>query len=220
MAEKAEIVICGAGIAGVTTAYHLSVLHGIRDIMLVDERPPLSLTSDKSTECYRNWWPGPGEAMVALMNRSIDILERLADESGNVFHLNRRGYLYATGDADRIAEMLTTAQEPARLGAGALRVHSGQADDPPYIPSPPEGYRDLPDGADLILDGSLIRRHFPYITDSTAAVLYVRRAGWFSAQQLGTYLLAQARARGVRLVAGKVCEVSISDNRVQSIHPG
>ena len=34
---------------------------------------PLSLTSDKSTECYRNWWPGPGDAMVRLMNRSIDL---------------------------------------------------------------------------------------------------------------------------------------------------
>src|SRR5256886_11256899 len=37
-------------------------------------RSPLSLTSDKSTECYRNWWPGPGDDMVALMNRSIDLL--------------------------------------------------------------------------------------------------------------------------------------------------
>jgi len=53
----------------------------------VDERPPLSLTSDKSTECYRNWWPGPGDDMVALMNRSIDLLEEEARESGNVFRL-------------------------------------------------------------------------------------------------------------------------------------
>jgi hypothetical protein len=27
--------------------------------VIVGERPPLSRTSDKSTECYRNWWPGP-----------------------------------------------------------------------------------------------------------------------------------------------------------------
>ncbi|MFP3853408.1 MAG: FAD-dependent oxidoreductase, partial [Anaerolineales bacterium] len=49
-----SIVICGAGIAGISTAYHLAVEHGISEILLVDERPPLSLTSDKSTECYRN----------------------------------------------------------------------------------------------------------------------------------------------------------------------
>ena len=96
METKAEVVICGAGIAGVATAYHLAVHHGLRDVVLVDERPPLTLTSDKSTECYRNWWPS--QAMTGLMNRSIDWLERLADESDNYFHLNRRGYVYLTAN--------------------------------------------------------------------------------------------------------------------------
>src|SRR5207249_3927232 len=79
-------------------------------------RPPLSLTSDKSTECYRNWWPGPGDAMVAVMNRSIDLLEDLARESGNVFRMNRRGYLFATADADRASRFIRRAQEAAALG--------------------------------------------------------------------------------------------------------
>src|SRR5690348_13041446 len=92
----AEIVICGAGIAGIAAAYHLAVRRGLRGVVLADERPPLSLTSDKSTECYRNWWPGPDDAMVALMNRSIDLLEDLARESSNVFRMNRRGYLFVT----------------------------------------------------------------------------------------------------------------------------
>ncbi len=74
-----SIVIVGAGIAGVATAYHLAVKRGVRDVLLVDSRPPLSLTSDKSTEAYRNWWPGPDGAMVGLMNRSIDLLEALSD---------------------------------------------------------------------------------------------------------------------------------------------
>ena len=98
---NAEVVICGAGIAGIAAAYHLSVRQGVRDVLIVDERAPLSLTSDKSTECYRNWWPGPGDAMVALTNRSIDILEGLARESNNRFLLNRRGYLFATADRQR-----------------------------------------------------------------------------------------------------------------------
>ncbi|MBI3085335.1 MAG: FAD-binding oxidoreductase, partial [candidate division NC10 bacterium] len=79
----ANVVICGAGIAGVSAAYHLAVKQGVAGVVLVDERAPLTLTSEKSTECYRNWWPGPGEAMVSFMNRSIDILESLAHESGN-----------------------------------------------------------------------------------------------------------------------------------------
>ena len=68
--KTAEVVICGAGIAGIAAAYHLAVRRGVTGVVLVDERPPLSLTSDKSTECYRNWWPGPGDAMVRLMNRA------------------------------------------------------------------------------------------------------------------------------------------------------
>ena len=102
---SAEVVICGAGIAGVATAYHLAVRRGVRGVVLVDERPPLTLTSDKSTECYRNWWPGPGDAMVAVMNRSIDLLEQLARESGNIFQLNRRGYLFATADPVRLRRL-------------------------------------------------------------------------------------------------------------------
>ena len=58
---SAEVVICGAGIAGIAAAYHLAVRRGVRGVLIVDERPPLSMTSDKSAECYRNWWPGPGD---------------------------------------------------------------------------------------------------------------------------------------------------------------
>ena len=57
MPAKAEIVICGAGVAGVAAAYHLVVRRGVRGVVLVDDRPPLSLTSAFGTEAYRNWWP-------------------------------------------------------------------------------------------------------------------------------------------------------------------
>ncbi len=90
MSRKAQVVVCGAGIAGVSAAYHLAKA-GIQDILVVDPLPPLSLTSDRSTEGYRNWWPDAD--MVALMNRSIDLMERLADETGNVFRMSRRGYV-------------------------------------------------------------------------------------------------------------------------------
>ena len=53
-ARTAAVVICGAGIAGIAAAYHLAMRRGMPGIVLVDERPPLSLTNDKSTECYRN----------------------------------------------------------------------------------------------------------------------------------------------------------------------
>src|SRR5213076_2699554 len=122
-APTADVVICGAGIAGIAAAYHLAVRRDVTDVVLVDDRPPLTLTSDKSTECYRNWWPGPGDAMVSVMNRSIDLLEELARESDNVFRMNRRGYLFATADPTRVATFVAAGQEAAQLGAGPLRLH-------------------------------------------------------------------------------------------------
>jgi glycine/D-amino acid oxidase-like deaminating enzyme len=202
--QQQNVIICGAGIAGVSTAYQLSVNHGVQDILLIDERPPLSLTSDKSTECYRNWWPGPGDAMVALMNRSIDLLEGLAGIHGNPFHLNRRGYLYLTSDEDRIQGIVTSAEETSRLGGGPLRVHKQGSSSNPYQVSKPHGFTLSPNGADLILDPGLILHHYPYLDDHVVAGLHVRRAGWFSAQQLGSLLLDEARKFGVQLIQDRV----------------
>src|SRR5690349_8474904 len=124
--STAEIVICGAGIAGVAAAYHLAVKQGMPNVALVEPGAPLSLTSDKSTEAYRNWWPGPGDAMVAFMNRSIDLLEEIARATGNSIQLNRRGYLYATADPARIPLLRQGAEEAATLGAGRLRIHNSE----------------------------------------------------------------------------------------------
>ena len=214
----AEVVICGAGIAGVAAAYHLTVRRGIRDVVLVDERPPLSLTSDKSAECYRNWWPGPGDAMVALMNRSIDLLEEIARESDNAIRLNRRGYLFATAEADRVPLLVQASRDAASHGAGPLRIHTGTADT--YEPAAPEGFEGEPGGVDVILEPALVRRHFPYLADDTAAVVHARRCGWFSGQQLGMWMLERAREKGARLVEGRVERVDTTGGRVRAVSVG
>jgi len=237
--STAEIVICGAGIAGVAAAYDLAVKQGMRDVVLVEPGAPLSLTSDKSTEAYRNWWPGPGDAMVAFMNRSIDLLEEIARATDNRILMNRRGYLYATADPARVRLLRQAAEEAAALGAGPLRIH-GTKDEgrrtkdegqicaaelsssvfglssSGYVPAPAEGFEDQPGGADLLLDPALIRRHFPYVGEDVLALLHARRCGWFSAQQLGMYMLEQAREHGVRLIPGQVTGVDTGGGRVRA----
>jgi sarcosine oxidase, subunit beta len=106
----AEIVIAGAGMAGIAAAYQLAVRAGIARIVLIDPREPLSLTSSKGTEAYRNHWPGPDDAMVRLMNRSIDLLDLLDRDSAQAFELNRRGYVFLTA---------------SRTEAERLRAHAG-----------------------------------------------------------------------------------------------
>ncbi|HLE23189.1 MAG TPA: FAD-dependent oxidoreductase [Anaerolineales bacterium] len=215
--SRAEVVICGAGIAGISAAYHLAVKRGVGRVLLVDERPPLSLTSDKSTECYRNWWPGPGDAMVRLMNRSIDLLDDWARESGNRFNLNRRGYLFATAEAERAGQFVAAGEEAASLGAGRLRRHGPSSEEAAYAPAPSSGFEGQPDGSDLITDPDLIRRHFPYLAPDTLAVIHPRRCGWFSAQQLGAFLLERARASGVEVLPGRMAAVRTAGGRVRGV---
>lgn len=215
--QTADVVICGAGITGIAAAYHLAVKHGVKNVVLVDEREPLTFTSDKSTECYRNWWPGPGDTMVRFMNRSIDLLEELAHESDNYFGLNRRGYVFLTADPRQAAAFKQSAYEISQLGAGPVREHHGLPGDPPYVPHAAEGFTGQPAGADLVLEPTLIQERFPFITDKAIAMLHPRRCGWLSAQQLGMYLLAQARKHGVQLLNGCVADVAVANGRVESV---
>ena len=212
MSQTADIVICGAGITGVAAAYFLSKA-GVKNVLLLDERPPLSLTSDRSTECYRNWWPDA--EMLALMNCSIDLMEELADESGNVFRMNRRGYLYVTANEDKVAELQTAARVTSSLGAGPLRVHASSA--LYYQPLVAEGFHKQPTGADLLIGNELIRKYFPYITERAVAALHVRRAGWLSAQQLGMYLLETARARGVQFQSERVTGINMTNGCIKGV---
>jgi glycine/D-amino acid oxidase-like deaminating enzyme len=215
--DTADVVICGAGIAGVSAAYRLAACHGVHDVMLVDERPPLTLTSDKSTEAYRNWWPGPDDAMVRLMNRSIDLLEELAAACDNRFLLNRRGYVYATADPRRVDAYRTAGERASAQGAGPLRVHGQGGGAPGYVPHHAADWHDQPSGADLILDGRIIRRAFPYLAADVLAVLHTRRCGWFSGQQLGMEQLERARAAGARLVEGHLSSVDLRGGRVVAV---
>jgi glycine/D-amino acid oxidase-like deaminating enzyme len=185
---KADAVICGAGIAGVATAYQLVRNFGIRRVVVVDPLPPLTLTSDKSTECYRNWWPNA--PMVGLMNRSIDLLEEFAGQTNNAFHLTRQGYLYVTADPTRLSQMEAEAQLITSLGGGPF---------------------------DLFETGRDLRARFPFLTENAVGGLHARRAGWFSAQQLGAYLLDQARDRGAELLKGRVVGVETNGGRVSAV---
>jgi sarcosine oxidase, subunit beta len=217
MTSSAEVVIVGAGIAGVAAAYHLAVRHGVRGVVLVDERPPLSLTSDKSTEAYRNFWPGPDPAMVRYMNRSIDLLEALAEAHDNVFRLNRRGYVFGTASPARAVELRALAEAVAAMGAGPLRIHDGRAGGPAYRPAAAAGWRGEPDGLDLLLEPALVRKHFPYVAPDAIALLHARRCGWLSGQQLGMLLLEEARRAGAAVLPGRVTGVRLTAGRVAGV---
>jgi sarcosine oxidase subunit beta len=110
--EVAEVVIAGAGMAGVAAAHQFAVRENVTRVVLVDPRQPLSLTSSMGTEGYRNYWPGPDDTMVRFMNRSIDLLDVLDRDTGHAFELNRRGYVFLTTDPAE-AERLRGQESPS-----------------------------------------------------------------------------------------------------------
>ena len=220
MSAKAEIVICGAGVVGVAAAFHLVVRSGLRNVVLVDERPPLSLTSAYGTEAYRNWWSDV--PMFRFISRSIDLLEELAEESENAVRMNRRGYVFLTGDRRRIPELKKEAEAVSGLGGGALRVHR---DGSSYVSSRPEGLGLEPGqeiepdlaGADLVLDTATIGRLFPFLTDDTVAMLHVRRCGWLDVPSLGRWMLERIAAEGGTIVRDRITSVETRNNRVTGV---
>jgi len=214
--QTADVVVCGAGIAGLAAAHALAVEHGLR-VLVVSEHAPMSLTSDKSTEAYRNWWPGPDDAMVRFMNRSIDILEHWAERTGDRFLLNRRGYVYATARASRAAEFEASAKLASRQGAGPLRVYRSAADTASYQHSALQGWANHPTGADLFVGEDVVRAQFPWLSPDICAVLHARRCGWFSGQQLGMMLLEELRAAGGVLLEGRVERVRAEGGRVVGV---
>ncbi|HKI86895.1 MAG TPA: FAD-dependent oxidoreductase [Thermoanaerobaculia bacterium] len=218
---NAAVVVVGAGIGGLSVAHELAVRRKIADVVVVDERPPLTLTSDKSTECYRNWWPGPeavAAPMMALVDRSVDLLEELAGETDNAFALNRNGYAYLTARSDGARAFAEQAKATADLGGGALRVHGEGGGEP--FPEPVYDRlpaRDGPGGADLVTDPARILKRFPFLAPDVTAMLIPRRCGWLSAQQLGMILLERFREAGGRLVRGQVAGVEREGERVTGV---
>src|SRR5262245_29861020 len=153
--------------------------------------------------------------MVARVTQSVVRLEELARESANRFLLNRRGYLFATADPTQVAMFVERAKEAETRGVGPARIHSRASSD--YQAAPADGFEDQPTGTDVITDPTLLRRYFPHLAEDTVAVLHARRCGWFSAQQLGMYLLERARERGVRLVRGEMTGVDLAGGRVRGV---
>ena len=105
-----DVVVAGAGIAGISAAYYLHFQEHVDHITIVDPRPAMSLTSCRSTECYRDAGFDSRE-MTLFMSRSIDLLEERVVESNNTISMTPRGYVLlcrgALGHVDVVVSVLT-----------------------------------------------------------------------------------------------------------------
>ncbi|TXN00407.1 FAD-binding oxidoreductase [Methylobacterium sp. WL64] len=194
--ETTDVAIVGAGNIGLAVAYYLVVRHGVTNVTLVDSGDPMAMTSAQSGENYRNWWPHP--TMTAYTDHAIDLLEEIAEASGNRIHMNRRGYALVTRrerPEDLIAELYKGYGDG---GTGQIRIHEGGSA-AIYHPPISADWKTAPDSVDVIVDRNLIRSHFPSLAPDVATIFHIRRAGDISGQQLGQYMLEAVRNAGGRI---------------------
>ena len=202
-----EILVIGAGMAGLATAYYLAVEHKRSRLLIVDEGQPMALTSAQSGENYRNWWPHP--TMAAFTDHSTDLMEDIARRTDNRIHMTRRGYLLVTRD-EKPDDLLR--QLDAGYGASSaslIRQHEGSSQT--YAPALSADWQTAPDGVDVLRGRDLIRRYYPAFDNQIATALHIRRAGDISGQQLGQYMLETMRPLGAQFQQARVVGIARTD---------
>ncbi|MGI9221532.1 MAG: NAD(P)/FAD-dependent oxidoreductase [Woeseiaceae bacterium] len=211
-----DVVVIGAGIAGIATAYYLCRHQRAGKVLLADYRTPMSFTSAQSGDNYRNWWPHP--TMTEFTNHSIDLMDEIARESSNRINLSRRGYLLATRapEIDDIVAGLHAGY--AESDVDQIRIFESQA--AASYEQKYTGWETAPRGVDVLSDRQLIRRQFPSLSEEVRHIVHVRRAGDISGQQLGQYMLEHLRTTACsRLTAtvqhiepGKRFQIDVEDS--------
>ncbi len=94
------IAIIGAGIAGIATAYYLLKKQSNLKVILVDKNQPLSYTTSKSGENFRDFWPQ--KPMTEFSSHSIELMKDLKREYGeDAFSMNFSGYDFVSFDVDK-----------------------------------------------------------------------------------------------------------------------
>ncbi|MDX2056473.1 MAG: FAD-dependent oxidoreductase [Gemmatimonadales bacterium] len=214
MVRGEQVIVAGSGLAAAAAARALAAA-GLA-VTLVEEREPVNAGPVVDSVWYSGWWPGGDEALSRLAADGIDRLEALQRESGAAFSGNRRGQLFVTARPELGAALQSAAGRHASQGFGPLREH---ATTDWYLPSPPTGFRGVPDGLDLLADAPL-RAAFPFLGPAACLGVHVRRAGWVDARALRRWLLGTTRSDGGSIVPDTITEIGPGTERVWAVRLG
>ena len=216
--HNCNVVIIGAGIAGIAVAYFLKEFSPETSVILLDSAEPMALTSAQSGENYRNWWPHP--VMTAFTDRSIDLMEGIAQQSGHTIGMSRRGYVLSTrrDDTDDLLNELHYGY--SKLADNTIRFHDKPGSSTYRPPEKPD-WQLAPSGVDVISDQTLIQNTFPSYSQDIKTLVHIRRAGAIDAHALGTFMLSQFKAQGGLHLNIDVSAVTIADGfQIQDSNTG
>ncbi len=131
-------MIIGAGVIGCSIAFHLARA-GQRGVCIVEkERLPGSGSTSKANGGIRAQFTTEVNLRMSLL--SMDILDELAGEIGDPPVYRKAGYLFVTGDPERLRAMANAAEFQRQRGVAVEVLDAaGVRDLAPYVAGPVVG---------------------------------------------------------------------------------
>lgn len=110
---KAEVVIIGGGIMGVSTAYHLAK-RGLTDVILLERDLLAQGSTGLSVGGIRQQFSHP--ANIRLSQESVRVFEHFEEEFGVDIKFRQAGYLFLGGREETWREFLSSVETQRKLG--------------------------------------------------------------------------------------------------------
>ena len=154
--STADVVVIGAGIVGVSTAFFCSRM-GLKTVVVEKRDGAGTLTTSRSSECFRAQFDNPAD--IDLVLGSIEMFHHFADVVGvpdAEISLHPQGYLYVTKNLNEAERYRAVVANQHKLGLTDVEL----------------------------LDGDEVRRRFPWMGPEVIAARYRAGDGWLSAHEL------------------------------------
>jgi sarcosine oxidase, subunit beta len=123
--DAVDVVIVGAGIMGLATAYHLSKDHARRRILVLDAGYLCGGASGRNGGGVRAQWSS--EANVRLMRESLAACKEFAHEHRINTWFRQGGYLFLARDEQRAEELAKSVALQRRLGLATELIDGARA---------------------------------------------------------------------------------------------
>lgn len=120
-----DVIIVGAGIMGLATAYHLAKDHPRRRVLVLDAGYLCGGASGRNGGGVRAQWSS--EANVRLMQESLAMCKEFAHEHRINTWFRQGGYLFLARDDERASELAKSAELQRRLGLRTRLISGPEA---------------------------------------------------------------------------------------------
>ena len=124
--DAADVIVVGAGIMGLATAYHLAKEHARRRILVLDAGYLCGGASGRNGGGVRAQWSN--EANVTLMQESLAMCKEFAHEHRINTWFRQGGYLFLARDEKRAQGLAQSVELQRRLGLETRLIDAQEAE--------------------------------------------------------------------------------------------